>query len=264
MKQNGLSSPTHLRRCLGVERTDDILNFTRSRTLVRRDRSGRGHAAMRNEPPHPDDRAPPASPVGDLTLLIEQAQHGREQAQRRLFAEVYQQLRTIAAAHMRNERAEHTLGATALVNESYLRLFGVESADHAMSFNHRHAFFKAASVAMRRILIDHARARAALKRTPSDGRRVISLDLELASENAHPSDLLALDEALDTLGREDERAASVVQLRFYAGRQIDEIAEMMGVSSRTVKRDWEFARARLQQLLDSRPPERSDPDEVAP
>lgn len=219
---------------------------------------------MSNAPPHPQDPAPLPPRAGELTLLIEQARGGREQAQQQLFTEVYQQLRTIAAMHMRKERVGHTLGATALVNESYLRLFGVEPGERAMRFDHRHAFFKAASVAMRRILIDHARAKAAAKRSPSDGRRVISLDLEIASEHANPLDLIALDEALDILEREDERAASVVQLRFYGGRQIDEIAEMMGVSPRTVKRDWEYARARLQQLLDTQTGSRTDQDGPQP
>tara|TARA_R110000782_G_scaffold30348_11_gene75613 strand:- start:30499 stop:31137 length:639 start_codon:yes stop_codon:yes gene_type:complete len=188
-------------------------------------------------------------PRGDLTLLIERAQSGRAQAQEQLFTEVYRELRTIAASFMRHERPGHTLGATALVNESYLRLFGGVTPTE-MSFAHRHAFFKAASVAMRRILIDHARGKAAAKRSPGKGRHVISADLEIASQDADPHDLMALDEALNTLEAEDKRSADVVQLRFYAGRSLLEIAEMLGVSERTIKRDWEFARARLQQLLD--------------
>jgi len=206
---------------------------------------------MRDDQANKDSQPVSRKSVGDLTILIEKAQRGRDQDQQHLFSEVYNELRVIAASYMRQERAEHTLGATALVNESYLRLFGANTIEHRMSFAHRHAFFKAASVAMRRILIDHARGRAAVKRSPMNGKRVISIDLELASEHADPADLIALDEALSMLENEDERSASVVQLRFYAGRQIEEIAEMMGVSARTIKRDWEFARARLQQLLES-------------
>ncbi len=201
----------------------------------------------RDQNRHPDQPVPPR---GDITMLIEDAQSGRAKAQEQLFREVYRELRTIAAAYMRHERAGHTLGATALVNESYLKIFGGDSTQIGMSFSHRHAFFKAASVAMRRILIDHARAKAAAKRSPGAGRRVISADLEIASQDANPHDLLELDEALALLEREDERSAAVVQLRFFAGRQLHEIAEMMGVSERTIKRDWEYARARLQQLLD--------------
>lgn len=199
----------------------------------------------------PDRR--PEGARGDITVLIEQARSGGDHAREQLLSEVYRELRVIAASHMRHERPNHTLGATALVNESYLRLFGVRSDRPGPDYAHRHAFFKAASVAMRRILIDHARARAAQRRSPGKDRRVVSADLEIASEHADPHDLIDLDEALTTLEGEDERAASVVHLRFYAGRQIHEIAQMMGVSERTVKRDWEFARARLQQLLDAAP-----------
>jgi RNA polymerase sigma-70 factor (ECF subfamily) len=239
----------------GCEHLDAV---GRSGILMRNRHSGTPskHDVMSDTPPQPE---PDKYVSGEeLTVLIEQAQGGEADAQKRLFSQVYGELRVIANAYMRSERPGHTLGATALVNESYLKLFGVQAGASHMSFSHRHAFFKAASVAMRRILIDHARARAAEKRSPGDGRRVISLDLEHAVDHAAPEDLLALDEAVDALSREDERASSIVQLRFYAGRQIGEIAEMLGVSERTVKRDWEFARARLQQLL-----EESSTDEEA-
>lgn len=200
------------------------------------------------EVPNPPQRSREGN--GDITLLIDDAQRGNPKAHEQLLGEVYRELRIIAASYMRQERAGHTLGATALVNESYIKLFSVSGDSPPMSYQHRHAFFKAASVAMRRILIDHARSRAAVKRTPGSGRRVISADLEIASQDADPHDLLELDEALAMLEREDKRSAAVVQLRFYAGRQLNEIADMMGVSERTIKRDWEYARARLQQLLD--------------
>lgn len=205
---------------------------------------------MTEHPNHHESSPTPRTDAGDLTLLIDKAQSGNQDSQKQLFSEVYNELKVIAASYMRTERPEHTLGATALVNESYLKMFGIDSNTHTISFAHRHAFFKAASVAMRRILIDHARTRNAVKRSPSDGKRVISLNLEVAAEASNPADLIALDEAIELLAQEDERSASIVHLRFYAGRQINEIAEMMGLSARTVKRDWEFARARLQQLLD--------------
>lgn len=223
-------------------------------------RAGRGRtnsATARGSVPavatEPDETGPSSQPRpsrGNITRLIEDAGSGGVQAQERLLGEVYRELRVIAAAYMRHERPGHTLGATGLVNESYLKIFGGDNGTIGISFAHRHAFFKAASVAMRRILIDHARARRASKRSPGGGRRVISADVEIASHDADPRDLLALDEALGALEAEDDRAAMVVQLRFFAGRQMGEIAEMLGVSERTVKRDWEFARARLQQLLD--------------
>ena len=196
---------------------------------------------------------------GDITRLLERAGAGSAEDREHLLNEVYNELRIIAASQMRNERDDHTLGATALVNESYLKLirsFGgtnTEDADvtlDAFKYSHRHAFYKAAATAMRRILIDHARAKATQKRSGDNSSRRISLDLIEASTLDNPQDLLSLDEALSRLESEDQRAASVVRLRFFAGRQIDEIAEMLEVSSRTVKRDWEFARARLQQLIE--------------
>lgn len=194
----------------------------------------------------------------DVTRLLAEAEGGSIAARDHLLRAVYEELRVIAASHMRNERNDHTLGATALINESYIKLIhslggggdNGDSATDGFRFAHRHAFYKAAAIAMRRILIDHARARATQKRSgPSAGRR-ISVDLIEASTLSDPQDLLSLDRALSRLETEDERAFSVVRLRFYGGRQIDEIAEMLGVSSRTVKRDWEFARARLQQLIE--------------
>jgi len=200
---------------------------------------------------------------GDITRLLELAGSGSAEARERLLKEVYNELRMIAASQMRHERNDHTLGATALVNESYLRLIrslggeSVEDLDQlelsmdSFKYSHRHAFYKAAATAMRRILIDHARAKATSKRSGEVKGRRISIDLIEASTLDNPHDLLSLDEALSRLESEDERAASVVRLRFFAGRQIDEIAEMLEVSSRTIKRDWEFARARLQQLIES-------------
>lgn len=204
--------------------------------------------------------AKPPSDKGNITRLLEQAGAGSSEARESLLKEVYNELRVIAASQMRHERNDHTLGATALVNESYLRLIRSLGGDHIeasdqpvdfFKFSHRHAFYRAAATAMRRILIDHARAKATSKRSGENQGRRISIDLIEASTLDNPQDLLSLNEALSRLESEDERAASVVRLRFFAGRQIDEIAEMLEVSSRTVKRDWEFARARLQQLIEA-------------
>ena len=196
----------------------------------------------------------------DITRLLDQAGAGSSEAREHLLEEVYNELRVIAASQMRHERDDHTLDATSLVNESYFKLIrslGGEGADdldqslELFKFSHRHAFYKAAATAMRRILIDHARAKATGKRSGENKGRRVSIDLIEASTLDNPHDLLSLDDALSRLESEDERAASVVRLRFFAGRQIDEIAEMLDVSSRTVKRDWEFARARLQQLIEA-------------
>lgn len=189
----------------------------------------------------------------DITLLLEQARQGSEQARSRLLELVYTELHALARSHMKGERGDHTLGATALVNESYLRLFRVTGMTAQTAFHHRHAFYRAAAVAMRRILVDHARARAAAKRPGSGRRAPISPDLLEASTTSDPLDLLSLDAALSRLEEEDDRAASVVRLRFFGGRSMDEIGELLGVTGRTAKRDWEFARARLQQLMEESP-----------
>ncbi|MFI4854456.1 MAG: ECF-type sigma factor [Phycisphaerales bacterium JB065] len=199
---------------------------------------------------HPVARQP-----GEVTQLLEQARQGSDKARDRLLEIVYDELMIVARSHMRGERSDHTLGATGLVNESYLRLFRATAGeDTPASFEHRHAFYKAAATAMRRILIDHARARVAAKRGGKQVRSsiggAVSLDVLEASAQADPVDLLSLDDALCRLEKEDERAGAVVRLRFYGGRSVEEIAELLGVSSRTVKRDWEFARARLQQLME--------------
>lgn len=194
---------------------------------------------------------------GEVTQLLDAARAGNLSARDRLLELVYQELRTIAASKMRGERADHTLGATGLVNESYLRLFRIAGQEAPLSFAHRHAFYQAAATAMQRILIDHARARGARKRGGSAARR-ISLDVLEAAAHADPSDLLSLDDALCRLQEEDERAAAVVRMRFFGGRQFEEIAQLNGVTVRTIKRDWEFARARLQQLMEAQDEQGAD------
>ncbi len=215
----------------------------------------------RRRGPMNDDRTQDSasSDGGDITRLLRSANNDTPGARDELLRTVYHELKRIAASHMAGERPEHTLGATGLVNEAYLRLFVSDGAP-STPFERRQAFYQAATTAMRRILIDHARAKLAAKRGGAErraGRQRISADLLEASADSDPADLIALDEALDDLQRDDERAAEVVRLRFYAGRQLAEIADVLGVSTRTVKRDWEYARARLQQILDDR--ERVEP-----
>ncbi len=167
----------------------------------------------------------------------------REDASAELLPLVYEQLKAIAAARMRAERSGHTLQATALVHEAYLKLVG----DREVSWQNRAHFFAAAAEAMRRILIDHARKRKSEKRGGGMARVPITV-VDLATEN-DPDQILALEEALAQLEHEDPRAAQIVNLRFFAGLSVEETVEATGLSKRTVMREWAFARTRLFELL---------------
>jgi len=162
---------------------------------------------------------------------------------------VYQELRRKAQVYLNSERPGHTLNATALVHEAYVKLAGGESTPEFEQTGH---FYAAAAEAMRRILVDHARARLADKRG-GDAKRLggSALDnAELAVSGQAPEEFLALDEALSRLEVQDPQAAEVVRLRFFAGLEIEQTAKVIGVSPRTVKRQWQFARAWLYRELE--------------
>lgn len=181
----------------------------------------------------------------DLTLLLRAAGAGDRHAYSELYEAVYAELRHAAAARLRREAPGHTLQPTALVNEAYLRLTPAESG-----WENRRHFFGAAAEAMRRILVDHARQRLAQKRGAGAERVTLAgIDLPAATEGV---DVLQIDEALQELGRERPRLAELVTLRYFAGMSIEEAAEALHISPATAKRDWAFARAWLQEKLDSR------------
>lgn len=185
----------------------------------------------------------PGAPDPHLTMLLQRAAGGDGSASDEILPLVYEQLRHIAAARMADERRDHTLQATALVHEVYARMMGPGQEAFA---NRRHFFF-AATEAMRRILIEHARARSRLKRGGPDRRRY-DLDFAAIADLARDDkseEILALDEALCRLEQQKPRAAKVVQLRFYGGLSVERVAEMLDVSPRTVELDWSFARAWL-------------------
>lgn len=165
---------------------------------------------------------------------------------RRLMPLVYQELRAFAQARLNEERTGHTLTATALVHETYMRMFG----GGEVPWRSRAHFFDAAGTAMRRILIDYARERGALKRGGGHERMHLDAVATLAAADGQAVEYMALEEALQELERHDERAARAVMLRFYAGLTNAEAAEVLGVSERTVKYEWEFARAWLARRLD--------------
>lgn len=176
--------------------------------------------------------------MGDVTRLLDRWNDGDPEALKALVAQVYAELRRIAGSLLRDERADHTLQPTALVHEAYMRLIGVRE----MRIENRRHFYGAAATAMRRILVDHARARNAAKR--SSGQRV---DLESNHLAIPPQngDVEALDEALQQLAVEQPHLAELVQLRHFGGLTLDQCAEVLGVSSRTADTWWAYARAWL-------------------
>ena len=173
---------------------------------------------------------------------------GRRDAFDQLFPLVYEELRRLAASHLRRERTPHTLQATALVNEAYLKL---AQQDDVHCENRAH-FFGIAARVMRCLLVDHARAKDASKR--GDGVGAIVLDRDVV-DVALPRDLdiLALDEALTRLGETDRRQSEMVELRFFGGLTIDEVARVLGISPATVSREWMVARAWLYAQLRGSP-----------
>jgi RNA polymerase sigma factor (TIGR02999 family) len=181
----------------------------------------------------------------ELTTLLAAARAGDRDCQSRLFEVVYAELRRIAAGQLRGERPDHTLQPTALVHEAYVRLLGRGN----IAWENRAHFFSTAAGTMRRILIDHARARRADKREGKLKR--VDLDQEPAAFDDQDAErLLVVDEALNKLAQWDERQARVVELRFFGGLTVEEAAEVLGVSPKTVKRDWAMARAWLQTQLE--------------
>jgi RNA polymerase sigma factor (TIGR02999 family) len=180
----------------------------------------------------------------DITRLLQAASGGAQDAVNQLLPLVYEQLRELAGSCMANERPGRTLQATALVHEAYLRLVHQET----IGFRGRAAFFAASAIVMRRILVDHARARCREKRGGDAAR--VTLDEALAVfENAVP-DVSDLDSALNDLAEIDERKARLVELRFFTGISMDEAAQVLGVTPRTAERDWRFARAWLRERLE--------------
>lgn len=184
------------------------------------------------------------SDKGEITSILRDVCEGRLGASERLIPLVYEELRRIAAALMRRERMDHTLQATALVNEAFIRLVEQREQD----WKDRAHFFGVAAHLMRLILVDYARKHCAHKR--SGGRRVQLEKIMLFSEEQF-EDLIALDEALERLGTRDPRMLQVVELQYFADLSVREIAAVLRISERTVKRDWRVARIWLHKELTS-------------
>ena len=188
---------------------------------------------------------------GEITRLLAEIKSGNRDAESRLIPLVYSELRRLASHYMRRENPGHTLQATALVHEAYLRL----TQQKEVNWQNRAHFYGVAASLMRRILIDHARERLAKKRGGSSEK--VSLDEALVVSPYPSAQLLAVEEALQRLCLRDPRQGRIVELRFYGGLTEEEAAEVLAVSVRTVKRDWKVAKAWLYQEIsgESRGPE---------
>jgi RNA polymerase sigma-70 factor (ECF subfamily) len=183
--------------------------------------------------------------MDSVAQLLAAHRNGDREAFDRLVPLVYDELRRIAASYLSRERGGHTLQPTALVNEAYLKL--VQADD--LEFENRSHFFGVASRLMREILVDHARRRAAHKR--GGQRHRVTLTEGVAFEHGgRDVDLLMLDDALARLAAKDPRLAQIVDLRYFGGLSVEETAEVLGSSPRTVKREWAVARVWLQELMD--------------
>jgi len=183
--------------------------------------------------------------MSDITRILEEARRGDPGSVERLTERLYGELRRLAQREMRAERADHTLEPTALVHELYLRLLAGEDAP---GFENRAQFFAAAATAIRRLLVEHARARARQKR--AGGRKRVELDESLAATGGGDERLLEIEDVLERLAAFDPQKARLVELRFFAGLSVEEAARALGVSESTVAREWRLARAWLQGQLD--------------
>ncbi len=179
----------------------------------------------------------------DFTEALSQYAEGHPEDLNELLPALYDQLRALAYRELGRERAGHTLGATALVHEAYLKLVRLDR----VSWKGRTHFFAAAAREMRRVLISYARARNAQKR--GGGGEHVNLDDVIVAARAHPQELIELDEALERLAQRDARQARAVECRYFAGMSVEETAEALGTSPATVKRDWTLARAWLNREL---------------
>ena len=179
----------------------------------------------------------------DITQLLIAARDGDHRATDPLLPRVYDELKALAEAMMREERPDHTLQATALVHEAYLRLVDQSRAQ----WHDRAHFFAAAAQALRRILVDHARRHRSLKR--GGGQVKLSLDDELVASYEREVDLIAVDDALAKLAAKHPEHAQIAEMRFFAGLTVEEVAAALGVVTRTVERRWRFARAWLHEAL---------------
>jgi RNA polymerase sigma-70 factor (ECF subfamily) len=178
----------------------------------------------------------------EVTVLLKEMNEGAGNAPEKLLPLVYDELRKLAHSYLQNERPDHTLQATALVHEAYIRLVDWEN----VSWQNRAHFFAVAAQIMRKILVDHARQKRAQKR---DGGQKLALDDAVSFSAKREIDLIVLDEALESLAEFDQTQSKIVELRFFGGLTIEETAHALNISPATVKREWTIAKAWLYQRM---------------
>ena len=187
-----------------------------------------------------------SAPAGEVTGLLRAWSRGDADAAEKLVSLVYDELRRLAARHLRRERRDHTLRPTALVHEAYLRMVG----QREVAWKGRAQFFAVAARVMRRVLVDHARRHRAAKR--AGGWQRITLDEGIAALEERDVDILALEDALGELAGLDPQKARMVELRFFGGLTLEDTADVLGVSAATVTREWRMARAWLYRRIQQR------------
>lgn len=236
----------------------DVTAVCNDRPRLRRRQPGRpataGRYAVAAQSPAPEIeprelykvRTNPPLQTGQATQWLTRLRDGDSEALDRLLPILYDELRVLARHHLRRERADHTLGATALVHEAYFRLAGQTT----LRPEDRGQFFAFASQSMRRVLVDHARARKRIKRGSGVQPVPLSEVTEIMSES-EADEILSLNDALDRLQGASERGARVVELRYFGGLTLEETAEALGVSVKTVQRDWTVARAWLRKEVEA-------------
>jgi RNA polymerase sigma factor (TIGR02999 family) len=181
---------------------------------------------------------------GDVTALLGQLRAGNQDVAGQLVPLIYGELHRIAGAQMRRERAGHTLQATAVVHEAYMRLAG----EQEIQWQSRAHFFAIAARAMRQVLLDYARQRHAGKRG-GEGAQKVEIDVDLLAGANRIEDIVAIDEVVTRLSELDQQQGRIVELRFFGGLSVEETAEAMGISDSTVKREWRLAKAWLHREL---------------
>jgi RNA polymerase sigma-70 factor (ECF subfamily) len=209
-------------------------------TIETRSHSSGFELPFRYNVSHSGGREKVADPgPGEVTQLLLQLRAGEKGAEAKLITLVYTELQRLAAHYLRGERPDHTLQPTALVHEAYIRLTQLQGVD----WQSRAHFFAMAATVMRRILVDHARARKANKR--EGFREAISLEDAFVVSHARSLELVALDDALEKFAKLNARGSKIVELRFFGGLSEEETGAVLGISARTVKRDWRLAKAWL-------------------